>query len=470
MKKIFTLFAVLSMIILSSCSKETLYNDYVQLSRISYTFDYNDETELEITVTTNNNAAWQVSAEKGEWLIYSTDADRLIVKATDNETAQERTAVLTVTSGDAKAEILLNQMPYGFYGNYMDTPPTSLGGYSRNGQYLGYVNPYRNDKKELIYECRVINTETMEEVKYEVPDVISDNGTNTNIPYDEIHCISNDGRTIMFFHGMQARSLIRKDGKEVKMTLPEGYNTPRPEFFNADASVVVGYCKTADKDRMTVPVVWRDGKAEFPEIPEFLQDGTPMPRQGVIPRGCSDDGSVIYGSEWKHYGLIYWKNGKMVDIGAKYAEVEKEGKITTVKTIQTTATYRNISPNGKFIACAYNATGGNSVGATFYPVVVNTETGEATIYKEYTGFIGIHAMNDGTIFVQQQAASSGYSVIDYKTSKLKNLTEWTAERYGINLPDTRFVEWITSDETVIFGKRYYYSGMGTLKPTWFLRR
>lgn len=465
MKKIILFLSAI--IALASCEKEVLYNDYVQLSLTSYTFDPKDAQPLEVEVKTNNSTQWTVVVEEGDWIEYSTEPGRIIITAKDNELSEPRTAVVAVSSGNAKSVINLSQLALGFTGRLVDFPLASLGGVSRNGLYAGYINQALNSSTgKFDYDCKVYNTETGEITEYEVPTIISTSGVPTDNPYHAIQCISNDGQTIMYYDSGNASALVKKNNEEVELDLPEGYIYPSPKYFSEDASVIVGSCKY-EADRMTMPVVWRNGEPEILEVPEFIANGMPMGTNGVIPRGCSDDGSVIYGSEWRLYGLIYWKNGEMVDIGSKYAEDLGDGKVAL---IQMSATYTNISPNGKFIAAYFNASGGSSIGATFYPVVVNTETGEATIYKEYAGYMGVHAMNDGTIFVQQQLAASGAAVIDYKTGELKSVTDWSKEKYGLSITDNRFVQYISADESVIFGMKVINGGAGVLTPGWFLRR
>lgn len=467
MKKIILLFSLM-IILLSSCEKEVLYNDYVKLSVTSFTFDPQSSQSVEVDVVTNNSAEWSVVLEEGDWVNYSVEPGKIIITAENNEGAESRTAVLSVISGKAKSKINLNQLPFGFTGRLVDFPMASVGGVSRNGLYAGYVNQeYDINTDKFNYTCKVYNTETGEITEYEVPTITSWDGSMTNNKFSGISCISDDGKTIMFSHSGQARTLIKKDGVDYDdLSLPEGFINPNPEYFSSDASVIVGSCRMVSES-MPVPVVWRNGTPEILEIPEFVANGDPMSINGVYARGCSDDGSVVYGSEWKLFGLIYWKNGEMFDIGAKYAEDLGDRKVALIQTHSSTT---NISPNGKFIAAYFNANGSGALGAEYYPVVVDTETGEATIYREYHGYMGVHAMNDGTIFVAKQMATNGASVIDYKTGELKSVTDWAKERYGLMLSDNRFIDYISADEQVLYGTKLISGGTSVLTPGWFLRR
>ena len=464
MKKISLL--LLMAVTLFSCTKDILYNDYVQLDRTSYTFDAKGEDVFNVTVKTNNEAAWEAKIVEGDWIQFSQEGNVLVITAAENTSTEERTAAIEVISGTATAKISLNQMPFGFSGRFVDFPLTSKGAISKNGLYAGYVD-YTLKGNDFVYYAKIHNTLTGEISEVEVP-VISGHGSKKDY-YNGITFISNDGKTIMFHHDGHARTAVVKDGKEIELTAPEGFTNPKGMAMNGDGSVIVGNCITNDSDRMNTPVIWKNGTPQVLDMPEFIANGKPMPINGIYTRGCSEDGSVVYGSEWKLYGLIYWKNGEMMDMGSKYAEPVDDGKNGSTALIQQTSTTTNVSPNGKFIAAYYNAVGGGSMGGLFYPVVINTETGEATIYEEHIGYMGMHAANDGTIFVARQMASTGSAVIDYKTGELKSVTEWTKEKYGVSLPDTRFVTGTNEEGNVLFGMKLFPNSGGALTPGWFLR-
>lgn len=460
------LFVISTLIILVSCDKEVLYKDFVQLSLTSYTFDSTNPQPLEINVKTNNSSEWSLTIEEGDWIEYTLEPNKIIIIAKSNESSENRTAKLVVTSGSAKANIDLNQLAYGFSGTMMDFPLTSLGGISRSGNYAGYVSQTLDEKTDdFIYECYVYNTETCEQIKHTVPTITTWEGVTTSQYYDEVKCVSDDGNTILYYNSSATRGLISSNEQTVELQLPDKYINAVPTFFSSDASVVVGVCRY-EEDRMMLPVVWKNGVPEILEVPEFLANGNPIGLSGVLARGCSNDGSVIYGSEWSLFGLIYWKNGTMVDIGSKYAEKLDDGNVAL---IQTHSSSTNISPNGKFIAAYFNANG-RTLGGIFYPAIVNTETGEATIYREYEGYLGIHAMNDGTLFVERPMSSDGASVIDYKTGEIKPISEWSKERYGLTITDNRFVQYVNEDEQIFFGMKLINGGVGVLTPNWFLRR
>lgn len=101
---------------------------------------------------------------------------------------------------------------------------------------------------------------------------------------------------------------------------------------------------------------------------------------GVTARGCSADGSVIYGSTWDNldFGMLYWKEGKVDWVGSDVREVETVqidngiGETIDYRLVNgmiATAEYTKISPNGRWIAGAYRTEklAGNDIARTQYP-------------------------------------------------------------------------------------------------------
>ncbi len=112
------------------------------------------------------------------------------------------------------------------------------------------------------------------------------------------------------------------------------------------------------------PLKWTDGGTpEVLPVPELNFRNEPYV-SGVMARGCSADGSVIYGSTWDNldYGMLYWKDGKVDWVGSDVREVRTvqiENGIgemidyNIVNGMICTAELTNISPNGRWIAGTY---------------------------------------------------------------------------------------------------------------------
>ena len=145
-----------------------------------------------------------------------------------------------------------------------------------------------------------------------------------------------------------------------------------------------------------------------------------------MARGCSADGSVIYGSTWDNldYGMLYWKDGKVDWVGSDVREVRTvqiENGIgemidyNIVNGMICTAELTNISPNGRWIAGTYRTedypSPRNYVQAR-YPAFFNTETGTTTIVKDFGEGSAAHVTDDGLgiILVGTFLPSSGHRV------------------------------------------------------------
>lgn len=113
---------------------------------------------------------------------------------------------------------------------------------------------------------------------------------------------------------------------------------------------------------MYYPLVWRNGVAEKLPWPEKnFRDKAFL--NGIIARGISADGSVIYGSTWDNYdfGMVYWKDGVVKYVGEDVHEVTPITVETIVGPVEThmangmtaTAELYKVSPNGEWIAGTY---------------------------------------------------------------------------------------------------------------------
>lgn len=189
--------------------------------------------------------------------------------------------------------------------------------------------------------------------------------------WDQVTAISGDGRYIAYQDVSGSLTMLRVDDQEVEIKLPEGYRTPRIQYISNDGSIMVGYCRSLtaiDGWKPTVSVKWTNGEPEILESPDHNIWGDKFTLD-VMARGSSSDGSVIYGSEWTDFGVIYWKNGEAYFSGYEFADK------STNRTIITEADRSNVNPNGKYIGCseAEIYTGSFPVKT---PAVINTERNE----------------------------------------------------------------------------------------------
>lgn len=212
---------------------------------------------------------------------------------------------------------------------------------------------------------------------------------------------------------------------------------------------------------------------ELLQIPEENMNGTQL-RNGAMARGCSEDGSVVYGSEWDTQGVVYWKNGEMKYI-AKETAIARTTLVSNMFTgeldevedyayLKKNAERYCISPNGRYIACTFydfytDESGSEPSSDINYPALVDTETGEAILFDK-AGFMksmGTTASNDGTLFgnTTDSGDPQGY-VFTKGTSSGVPVGEWMMSEYGIITDNNRYVMNISADNNTVSG--WYYIG------------
>jgi hypothetical protein len=203
---------------------------------------------------------------------------------------------------------------------------------------------------------------------------------------------------------------------------------------------------------------------------------------GVTVRGCSADGSVIYGSTWDNldFGMLYWKDGKVDWVGSDVRETQTVqidngiGETIDYRLVNgmiATAEYTKISPNGRWIAGAYRTEklAGNDIARTQYPAFFNTETGKTTIVTDFGEGYASHATDDGLgiILLGTFLPSSGIVYdIEHQVS-LGSVEEWVSDNYGIVIP-TGYITYITPDRSRLMGNVLESTAVGTRVVSWYV--
>ena len=432
-----------------ACTNESSNTGYINISRTSYTLNGNGKDSCVINV--ESDTEWEMEIHD-EWISATrAGGDSVIIKASANETESIRRGSVAFLSKNASCEMIVEQTPKSFTGKMINFPLTARGAISPNGKYAAYLNSTINmETSEYTYYGVKINLETMEETS--IPALRSD---MTQYYYINIQAISDDGRTIIYADDGNIVSTIAVDDQEIKLTLPQDTYSVYYSGMSGDGSVIVGTITL--QEGQPVPAVWRNGELELLEVPDVDSGGNEL-TNGVYARGCSADGSVIYGSEWDHQGLIYWKDGEMFYPGYDYAEPVSE---IVVNTIYKFASYYSVSPNGKYIGAAYS--GG-------IPVIMNTETGVADFFETDFGQNGAETLtvtDEGLAFggTPTMGMSTGL-VLDFENDSYMTVTDWMKEHEGLTVSNM-LVNYHPSDK-VFYGMIPTATALGMSYPEFVL--
>lgn len=460
MRKIYYMAAFLSAIaMLSSCTEESVNGaDGIMLSLSSYTFDYDGSESIVVEVSGAGGGKITAASDAGFIEVSEPDGNRITISMLANDEPVYRSGSVTVTCNGETASFYAEQEPLRFVGPFVELPLNSEGTITRDGRYVAYVHGRWTDNTSTtwIATAHYIDTKTGEVFDLDMPNYPSDEYPGPT-HFNRVRTVSDDLRVIVYEHSSSTAQKLVIDGEEVEIPIPEPYEWPHVEYVNSDGTIWVGYCyqqKTMPglgEYQQYHPVKWVNGEPEILEKPETDIFGMEL-LNGAIARQCSDDGSVIYGSEWAYMGLIYWKDGVMYPVGPEYAEVNGNN----FNMPETESQNHRMSPNGRYITCRTSNYG---------TVRVDTQTGDVKIWEN--GYIGNAVTDDGTVWGFQYGYAAS-SMIDMDSQTITPIEDYFMDNYGIKLYSYNTVKYVSPDGKVFFGD-HRYPTEGWMCPQWFVR-
>ena len=271
-------------------------------------------------------------------------------------------------------------------------------------------------------------------------------------------------------------ALLTQDGMEVLDLC--SYKSFTPVAMSADASVIAGTVKMADNS--TAPAYWKGGSFTTLECPEQDPVGNMLMPGNIRVQGCSADGSVIYGAEYRSgsYGLIYWKDGVLHNPGNDHAEIVtvllQYGSNLREQVRASTVAYDEdmngsflVSPDGKYMTAmfiTYEQPEGE-VAAIVHtcPVIIDLASGEVTKVKaSINGAMGLAIDNSGMIFGIGAGAIGTYDgfVFNPATQQALDIAAYFKSNYGVMMNGDRYISMVSADGKAFMGKKdnltYWY--------------
>ena len=440
----------------ASCTKES-GSEYLNLSVNGYTFGWDGNDTLRVIVSTSESE-WTAEPDNNA-IKAERNGDEAVITMQPNETSEYVSGVVTFTAGGMVKELYVDQSPKSYDGMFRDFPLGGTVAMSPNGKYIAYMTQTIVEGDTYKFEPWLLNTETGELKLLEEPPYVGMGMTN----YDGFRCLSDDARYIVFDHDGNAITTMTIDGEVHEIKVPDGYKHGNVESMSADGSIWVGHVMKEGAVGYW-PCRWINGEPEILDRPEYQIDGVTPTFAGCLARGCSDDGSVIYGSEWDAMLLVYWKNGKLFNIGEETGEIIPGENYAAINGLTMYATNTNISPDGKYIATEYKM----RKGSTTMPAIVNTQTWQYHTLSSEQNCISTTVGPDGTVF-GTLSAMQGY-VFDFENGTSIALEDWVQQEYGITIGSGRTVNNISNDGKVLFGYRMQSSGgFQPQYPIWYMR-
>ncbi len=442
MKRIFAITGtfLFAAAVLAGCNKVETDYQYLRLdmANVSFLGDGNAPVTIKVSAT----GAWEVEPSVS-WLKIGDKTDGSVtVTVDDNDTEAEREGKLVFTSGEVTEELPVNQLPMAS-GGYVYRSPVFLDmglAMSPNGKYVVGEDNVLQDDETFNFDVYIYDLDTDE---YRVVGSYPQSLFTLQKPM----CITDQG--LAFISDTQSRTVgIDLDGNVI---YPEGVD----EFqgsFNVQGSgdggrILVGYQMDRPGGRY-LPIISENGVARQLEIPELNAHDEPLVT-GVMARGCSHDGKVIYGSSWDNMenSTCYWK----ADDGYKFhwaaasdrtkeqvETIDASDQLITVTQIsgpKTSAELTCISPNGKWLAVTwqreYYTEGAFGYSQVRFPAFIDLENDKAYLFEDLPGGAK-HVTDDGIGFTINGLMTNSGQVVDIENGVvLGNMYDWILDNYGI---------------------------------------
>ena len=486
MKRLFTTgiaAATLLLSCLSGCTKTEETFHYVNLSQVACSFLGEGNQPLEITVKASPAAYEATPGATWVKATQSEDGKVLILTVDDNDTGAERSTTVTIAAGEALQTIQVNQLPKdSAIARYRKLDTFQMGAaMSPSGKYAGGFTASIAADDSWQYSPTIVDLETGEVYEF---------GPFPGSLYYLMQTMAITNQGLLFISDGGGQIAIDLTGNIFIPEAPAGF-TSKPEIqgTSADGVYWVGYAREdAIGKGLCKPLLWTDGVAQELPLPDLNYRNEEI-WYGVMARGISANGKIIYGTSWENldFGMLYWVNNganteKPKWVGEDVREVWEETMKNSDGTEYTThlvnglicqAQLTKISPNGKWIASSYRtetpAEDRLSIVTTQTAAFYNTETETTTIVSDYGESVGVHVTDDGIGFIGigTLGISSG-AVYDLNTgTDLGSTQDWVYDNYGIIIP-AGYINYVSADGRFVLGTKAESSAGGVNFINWYI--
>lgn len=450
---------------LAGCAGEETETQFVYLGQNLCSFLGEDNQPLTVEVTASS-PAWKVESG-ASWVKAERAGDglSLVITVDDNNSDVQREAAVTVTSGEASQQIGIIQLGldraiarYRLLDRF-----AYQSAMSPSGRYVGGYSEEVVSGNDWEKTPTIIDLETGESVEF---------GPFPGSLYglSETKAISDQG-VLFIDNSLGGQMAFTLDGDAFEVSTPSGFRGKGTvQGTSADGKYWVGYAREAPAgEGLYQPLRWADGVPEKLPLPEKSYRGEEF-TTGVMARGISANGEVIYGSTWEDpdYGMVYWKDGKVDYVGKdvrvittvkKKDRYGNEADFNLVNGVTYPYSLTAVSPSGRYIGGSYVTESLSEDGSTLVQsegvaAVYDTETETTVIIEEYGPSFCTHVTDDGIAFLTAGTflVTDGY-VHDIRAGiSLGSTAEWMLDTYGIVIP-AGYVTYVSPDGRQVFGMR-----------------
>ncbi len=453
MKKIFNsvkLTAILAVVALVSACTDGVdsIQNYINLSDSTISFGANPTDEFKILVEASGEWEYSIS---GDWIsVESIDELGLTIVAEANTNVFMRSATITFICGSMETKAMVYQNSVSANVNLQLNSLFTDGAVSHSGEFVAGMAAY----DDSYANPTLVNTVTGETLKYPIM-------SNDYV----VTCVDDNGSMFIVSSSMIEGYRIEYGQTAEEILVPDQMGSGGVTGVSADGSIWVGFgCPIAGNWE---PMRWVNGVPEVLPRDENNSIGETM-WYGCAARGCSADGSIIYGNYFDYQDAIYWDANLEMHFVAPdliirgVYEYDSQTYYTCVAGAKINADSHLISPNGKYLAFKYEDQSSGSTVVT--PGYLDIETGAYYLLSDYVSKAIVTISNDQSLFLTPYTSYGPTTVITAAGEEIDGM-DWIEQNYGLIIEDTRAIVLVSANGN-IFG----YKGYGSSYLAWWLTK
>lgn len=417
LRKIKYIFALTLIAGFTFCSSEQ--NTYLQVIEQQYTLFSTTEEVSVISVTSEKE--WDYSSHSKNWIVIGEKTDNtLSFTVLENESSSAREGIISISSEGVTVDVKVTQL--GTSVSMRNFPlEYGSGQASPDGNYIVFGKTTETGILIARYHAPTDKISTIE---------MADINEGNYYP-----AISNDGNIAV--NGI----LISTDGTQKEISIPSGHTRARIGAFAADGSAV-GYVSENKSGGNYIPVKWdANGNPKIMPLPtDSYHEGGEV-STGAFARGCSDDGSIIYGGDQVNdrYAILWTENGTKAEyIGQNNVSSNNEH-------YRIDATNMTISANGNYLSiyryCA--------IPRIYAPAIYNVTTKEISHAGNVINSTGGTATNAGELIYFTPAMGPTTSHVRLVNGSIIPIADWFYANYGFNVYGDKIVEHVADNGNIL---------------------
>ncbi len=436
-----------------------------------------------MTVRVAGSTAWTAEPIE-EWIEVTPRDGEFTVTVTDNKSEEERNGSVVVSAAGCDDAILkVNQLA----GHRVEAVYRLLDEFSSNSSAISPSGRYVAGFTSTLLEDQYFSfTPTIIDIEHDI--TYKTDGLHESIyKIDGTMHVSDAG---IAFYGLDyTRTLqVDLDGTVSAFPEPAGVNDLAFQYIYGSSNngeVLYGtYASRINGLPKYTPIKYVDGNYEALPVTGLSYRGTPS-IGGVITRGASIDGRIVYGTDWENFegGMCYWdENGEFHWVGEECGDrrmrtesiLDWDGNpydYTCVEGVQGLGLHNYISPRGKWLAgyFVYEIVSEDRtyVERSYRPYFFDIVNKQGYILDEYEDYASDTATDDGIGFISARSMPTSGIVIDIKTGQmLGDVSSWVKKEYGISIPEG-FVSYCAPNG-VVFGKSMALTALGMEYKSWIV--